>query len=87
MLETPNMPELTPGEASGYTVAVALVALAQLGDLGEWAQVAAIVTAGIVAAVTVLVTGRIREARNGTEQARLESLASHGADIDLDLEE
>lgn len=82
MLDRPKSPEITAGEASGYTVALALIALAQFGSLDRWGNLAAVVTAGLVACATVYTTLGIRSVRHGTEQARIEALASAATQLD-----
>lgn len=72
MDDLPTMPDATPGDASGLTVAIALIALAQYGDLSNVAEAAAVIAAALVAAVTVYAHSRLRMARNGTVQVGLE---------------
>lgn len=68
----PSMSDLTPavgGSIGGATVILFVTSQ----DLSQWVRLSGVIAAGIALCVGAYCERGIREARNGTEQARIEA--------------
>lgn len=66
----PSNPELTPGEGGAFGLAALMLGAGLLADLSEMVQMTALICAAVLGVAGVLMTGKIRKARNNTEAAR-----------------